>query len=107
MKAPTFYLPIIFALRVQTAKLQKPKLLTNIFGNSNTHQNIAFYMGKIPYYAQIVVSQVGEEIKKYLANEQKYQVEKYLKITHMKAPTFYLLIIFALGVQTAKLQRPK
>ena len=25
---------------------------------------IAFYMGKIPYYAQIVVSPIGEEIKK-------------------------------------------
>ena len=49
MKAPTFYLFFIFALGVQTAKLQKPKLLTNIFGNSNTRQNIAFYMGKIPY----------------------------------------------------------
>ena len=49
MKAPTFYLPIIFALRVQTAKLKKPKLITNIFGISNACQNIAFYMGKIPY----------------------------------------------------------
>ena len=63
MKAPTFYLLIIFALGVQTAKLQKPKWLTNIFGNCHTHQIIAFFMGKISYLAQIDVSPVAEEIK--------------------------------------------